>query len=335
MKHFDEAVRLSRRGAQWSALWCGLAGSAAAWAAAPVYHIEAIPIQNGVTPTKAYGINSHGDVVGTGYGTGMPVCFKYVAGVVSELPNSYEGACTSINDAGDVVGVVYINNKPRGAAWPASGSGRVLLPMNSAWAVNSLGQIAGQADFDGAQHAAVWQNGALTDLGTLGGPASSAIRLTDSGKVVGFADNAEGHSVPAAWENGEVQEVCRYDGASHTSVYDVNENGQLLCLAVVGSNQFAFIEDGSGQHVIPPFKTFGMYGRGLNDHGEVVGMMFAPQQAFYSNGKKTFKLESLLDNKGKWQALRDASAINNAGQIVGTGKLGRKDTAFIATPVTR
>lgn len=319
--------------AQACALVLGLAAAGAAQAG-PLFHIEMVPIQNGLTPTKAYGINNHGEATGTAYNlSGQTVCFKYAAGAVVALPNSNSGYCSAINDAGDILGAVMIGGTYKPAVWPAAG-GRVLLPMVDAGGINAFGQIAGTAEFDGVKHAAIWDRGVLTDLGTLGGSESRAVRLNDDGKVVGSGQDAGGAWRPTAWQAGVAQQVCQHDGASQTFSTDVNASGQLLCSADLAPGSIAFIQDEQGNHDIPSYKDYTTIPSDFNDGGEVVGIIAAPQQAFYSNGKKTYKLFTLLDNVGKWSVLRAAYAINNAGQIVGTGNIGHKDRAFIATPVS-
>src|SRR5215469_9374521 len=62
---------------------------------------------------------------------------------------------------------------------------------SSAWSVNNTGRIAGEANLSGdmVEHAALWWDGAVTDLGTLGGDNSAVARpvKNDNGLIVGFA----------------------------------------------------------------------------------------------------------------------------------------------------
>jgi probable HAF family extracellular repeat protein len=53
----------------------------------------------------------------------------------------------------------------------------------------------------------------VTDLGTLGGPRSSAFGLNESGEVVGESDTAEpGVSRAFIWSGGAMKNLGRWEG---------------------------------------------------------------------------------------------------------------------------
>ncbi len=74
---------------------------------------------------------------------------------------------------------------------------------------------------------------------------------------------------------------------------------------------------------------------GINDQGLVVGLSSGPvfDRAFLYDGIAMTELTTLLDSTGTGWQLTDASGINNAGQIVGTGvnPAGRVH-AYLLTP---
>ena len=65
---------------------------------------------------------------------------------------------------------------------------------SSAWSINNKGWIVGEANLsgDGVEHAALWRDGDVTDLGTLGGD-NSAVALpvkNNAGLIVGVANTS-------------------------------------------------------------------------------------------------------------------------------------------------
>lgn len=55
-------------------------------------------------------------------------------------------------------------------------------------AMNNVGQIAGTFNSPAGSHAAIYNNGAIADLGTLGGAVSHSTGINDNGQVTGFSD---------------------------------------------------------------------------------------------------------------------------------------------------
>ncbi len=145
----------------------------------------------------------------------------------------------------------------------------------SATGVNDSGMASGMGftyDFTEFEdphangHAVFFNNGAVTDLGTL--PAdrnSAALGINNSGTVVGYSTT-------------QTPDVSLFTSA-------------LLELASASSHAFV-----------------------------------------YTNGAM-YNLNNLLVNGSGWQ-LTAAAAINNAGQIVGTGIIQQQQHAFLLTPVT-
>jgi len=64
-----------------------------------------------------------------------------------------------------------------------------------------MGQVVAHSDTaSGAAHAFLWQNGAMTDLGTRPGDIASAAHAINSlGQVVGFSRSASGENAAVLW----------------------------------------------------------------------------------------------------------------------------------------
>jgi probable HAF family extracellular repeat protein len=114
------------------------------------------------------------------------------------------GAANWLNDAGDIVGAATLpgNQVAHGFLW----SKRVMtdlgalkdFPCSEAYAINSSGQIVGQAD-DCVQveHAFLWQDGHMIDLNVFVPPDSGAVLeeadfINDRGEIIGYASLANG-----------------------------------------------------------------------------------------------------------------------------------------------
>src|SRR5262249_55232266 len=127
----------------------------------------------------------------------------------------------------------------------------------------------------------VYRNGGLRDIGTLpGGFFSWAIAINDADQVVGYASSFQGSFV-------------------HAILY---ADGIMPDLGTLGGNN--------------------SYGRAINSAGDLVGASLLPDNrnshAFIYTGGVMLDLNDLIDKSSGW-TLVGATAINDSGQIVGSG----------------
>ena len=137
-------------------------------------------------------------------------------------------------------------------------------------------------------HAVLWNNGQLTDLGTMGGGRTSdAFAVNSRGQVAGAAFNAAGHQHPFLWENGVMHDLGTLGGpdaglvGSFKGNVEMNERGQVAACSDTNST----INPVTGTPTVDPFlwdKDEGMIDLGtlggtsgcaiyLNNRGQVVG----------------------------------------------------------------
>src|SRR5688500_5109214 len=74
--------------------------------------------------------------------------------------------------------------------------------------LNNAGEVAGTSNFSPEeQHAILFSNGVLHDLGTLGGSGSVGMALNDLGVVVGYSVDATGTFHAFAYRNGAMEDL--------------------------------------------------------------------------------------------------------------------------------
>ena len=174
----------------------------------------------------------------------------------------------------------------------------------------------------GAIHGFLWEDGSITDLGTLGGELSQALAINNRGQVAG--DDGV-HA--AIWENGSITDL----GGFLSEAFGINNQGQ-----VVGSSQtatgaiHAFLwENGS---ITDLGELAGLFSRahGINDRGQVVGTS-ATSDAFHAALWENGSITDLGTVGGECirelgrSCISEARAINNRGQVVGYSQTARGD----------
>ena len=73
-------------------------------------------------------------------------------------------------------------------------------PHSQAHDINNRGQVVGYSYIgSGSPHAFLWEDGEMTDLGTLGGYDSEANGINDRGQVAGFSRTRSGYRYATLW----------------------------------------------------------------------------------------------------------------------------------------
>jgi probable HAF family extracellular repeat protein len=320
--------------------------------------------------SHASDINAVGQVVGES----NDHAFLWQNGIMIDLGSlgGGYGSATAINDVGQIVGTsgasdgtshgfLLTPEDTDGNGVPDlwfrdsnnDGKNDLMLDLGSGTVpndVNNAGQVVGNF---GPGYVFRWDNGVITDLGTLGGPAStsnSATGINDAGQVTGVSTTTTYERAAFLWQDGVMYDlgapIPGYNGA-----VDINRSGQIVGL---------YSDDGYASLWTPttpngtvgsltslgalppdiqysPFETVSTYSiaTGLNDFGTVVGNSYTthsyadPEGGYYSESVRGFVwADGVMEDLSEW-GLQNATAINNAGQIVGNSP---DNHAFLLTP---
>ena len=99
---------------------------------------------------------------------------------------------------------------------------------SSATGINKHGQIVGQAStLSGDKHAFLYENGIMTDLGTLpGDTSSSAAAINDRGQIVGTSGFPGEHAF--LFDNGVMIDLGTLPGGTSSGATAINNHGQVV-----------------------------------------------------------------------------------------------------------
>jgi len=240
----------------------------------------------------------------------------------------YGARATGIDDSGQLAGTTYdFLTYKYGFLWTHS-NGWTLFEddyQTTASGINHVGQVTGEngaAFLDELAHAAIWVNGAMTDLGTLGGDAtdwsycSGANGNNDLNQVVGWSN-------PASANIGfcEIFELFPV----HAFLWNANSGMRDLGTLAGDSSSVAAKINRFGQ-VIGSSGTAVTLGGPDGDVVQVTGRPF-----IWSELSGMRDLNTLIRGNSGW-VLNSATDINVWGQIVGDGLLKGQPHGFLLTP---
>jgi probable HAF family extracellular repeat protein len=311
----------------------------------------------------ASAINSNGAIVGaseTGeidplVGFNQSHAVQWKDGRTADLGTlgGYESNAASINNRGLVAGLATnaipdsfacfgIGTQCRAALWrdgTIQDLGTLGGPEAFAVLINERNQIVGAANTDSlpssncfltrTTHPFLWQNGRMTDLGTLGGTCALPLALNNRGQVVGISNlpgDAISHPFLSPGAEGKMQDLGTL-GGDFGNPNAISESGEVVGYsnAIVGGPSFAFL---SRKGVMINLGTLDgdscSTANSLNSKGQVVGISTATCD--FSAGRRAFLWEdgSMVDlntlippNSGI--QLNLAETINDRGEIAVNG----------------
>lgn len=214
---------------------------------------------------------------------------------------------------------------------PAPVSGYLAIDLGTlggrssrATAINAAGQIVGTSDLDERDtHAFLWDKGAMTDLGTLGGGTYSVAEdINASGQVVGTSVESSIYR-SFLWEGGVMTEL-------HLFVNAINDAGQVVGGNWVAGTPTPFHAFLWANGTITDLGTLGGLNSNafaLNSAGQVVG----GSAVLESDGRRAFIwANGVMSQLGTLGGGFDgAASINSSGEIAGTSTLPTRENRAV------
>jgi probable HAF family extracellular repeat protein len=250
-------------------------------------------------------LNDRGQVVGySTTATGETHAFLWTDGVILDLgtlPGGYESRARAINNRGQIVGTSSVLT-----------------------ATDPFEQYA--------NHAFLWEDGTMYDLGTLGGWSSTAMAINDAGQVAGYSDTSSSESHAVLWADGRMTDLTVGPDSPPCDCFavaiDLNERGQVVGLesrGVPAPPPFytsvvddAFLWGNGTKTIIAAGDVLSTYQAWkINDRGEVSGTHVA--------GPRPGVMYAFFWRDGSMQEWNlggislKTTAMNKNGQVVGEG----------------
>jgi probable HAF family extracellular repeat protein len=258
-------------------------------------------------------------------------------GVVTDLGVlGARGVASAINPGGQIAGVGggdFFTDYPRTALFWDKGAVTFtrlsLLPGTTesvASDINPSGQIVGLNATTGGQFgtfAVRWENGEVTDLGTLGGTWSEARGINPAGQIVGFSTTSELTRHAILWTNGVMRDLGTL-GGDYSSAEAINPAGQVVGASGIIPGQLHVHAFLWANGVMSDLGTLGgesSVATGINASGQVIGAADTPEggrHAFiWENGVMTDLGVLVNDEIGSIPI-----AISAAGDVLGVSQIG-------------
>jgi probable HAF family extracellular repeat protein len=305
--------------------------------------------------SDALGINAAGQIVGYADDptSGSGHAFLYTNGVMTDIGTlgGDSAQATGINDKGQIVGYSYTVDDIAWHAFLYSGGsmqdlgvlGGGIYASSYAYGINNSSQITGYSDTATYySHAFIYSNNVMHDIGTSGGNSSYGLAINASGQVVGQSFTIGDASLHAFWyANGSMNDLGTLGGGSVSSAYGINAGSTIVGYSGTNNNgniSHAILYSEGAMEDIGALNGKVATAYGINGSGQIVGstrvMNDYRYHAFLYSGGVMQDLNSLAIPTNSGWVLQQANAINDAGQIVGSGlNPSGQQEAFLLNPL--
>jgi uncharacterized membrane protein len=303
--------------------------------------------------TRARGLNESGTVVGfyteCFFGPDYGYIWTPSAGMADLFipPGFNQSDAVDINDNQYTLGNVHLDLYNNHAiVWKPTGQWYTIPPLQPGGAtvgtaINNQNNVVGYRTH-GSFIKAFWgQNGVYVTIAPTFGEHSYALDVNDNNQVVGRLDGPGPlNDHPFLWNGGSAIDLGLFEGSVSTVAYAINNDGLIVGAATLvkpgGSppsfNRAVAWIDNQWIELLPDSDE--SVANDVNDEGYVVGTATFPPGNYIWHDGVAVRLATRILNPPDGFLLGEPAAINNAGQIAGTGYVvGESGVGYLLTPL--
>lgn len=193
---------------------------------------------------------------------------------LGDLDNS--GALAyAINNSGQIVGMSEVYGQGRhGFLWDQGAMTDLyeVFDIRGVHDINDFGELVVPVAGEGGPHAAIWSNGTILDLGTLGGLYSFGVAINDRGEVLGSSERAPGgdrNFYMFLWTGEKMLDLDAGGTLSFSQQDALNNCGEVVVGGRLYDGDITFRKFAD---MIPAeARWYQFNARGINDRGQIVG----------------------------------------------------------------
>jgi probable HAF family extracellular repeat protein len=257
------------------------------------------------------------------------------------LPGVNGSQVSWVNDAGNAVGISTTGNLDPVTGFPAANAvawidGHIinLGTLDGGYeslgiAINDEGEIAGISSNSTPDPISIlglgtqtrsffWRDGAMQDIGTLGGPDAFALLINNRGQVAGISYENSLAVAPFVWERGEMRNLGNLGGTSGLPTW-INNRGQIVGFSNLPgdttTHPFLWTE-AEGMKDLGTLGGTSGFANWINDSGEIVGASTNESGSLLAFVWKKGAMSSLGTLHG--DPCSQAFNVNSTGQVVGS-----------------
>jgi probable HAF family extracellular repeat protein len=218
----------------------------------------------------------------------------------------------------------------QGQSYKVTDLGAGLGAGSHAQSINNKGQVVGYWRAPDGMHAFLYDSAVVKDLGNLGGTNIYALSINDSGQVAGVAETVSGMQA-FVYQNGSLTSLGTLGGIN-SYAHSINNLNQIVGYIDTPSGAHAYVYRDGAKIELGTLGGTNSFGYSVNTNLQVAGTSLTfdnrSLHAFFWQTNAILDLNRLLAAPSGWE-LQEARAINESGQIVGSGILDDREHAFL------